>query len=284
MVCDRRVICAISGFIITKTSWFRGTFFPCPQGVSSFWWNYRHFQHHAKPNVVSLVVSKKVIVANISAQIREVATASPCSFWRTRTLRFRLCCFSGRQYLKSGVRNTGANYPTTFSTDTSTSVSHRSNEVQFSICSPSHSVAVGPPLLLPVYFHVEVVYYTLKMRKWKVCSFNSPKLTTKISISFLHRIWYACSCSIIAFIWCTLLYWVGSGQAFAGTSLSDSWRATGLSGALRPTISPWILTWTSARTGFPCSWPAHVMWRDPSSMIGLLATSTIKLNTSESPV
>jgi fatty acid desaturase 2 (delta-6 desaturase) len=22
------------------------------QGVSSFWWNYRHFQHHAKPNVV----------------------------------------------------------------------------------------------------------------------------------------------------------------------------------------------------------------------------------------
>ena len=23
------------------------------QGVSSYWWNYRHFQHHAKPNVVS---------------------------------------------------------------------------------------------------------------------------------------------------------------------------------------------------------------------------------------
>ena len=22
------------------------------QGVSSYWWNYRHFQHHAKPNVV----------------------------------------------------------------------------------------------------------------------------------------------------------------------------------------------------------------------------------------
>jgi len=22
------------------------------KGVSSFWWNYRHFQHHAKPNVV----------------------------------------------------------------------------------------------------------------------------------------------------------------------------------------------------------------------------------------
>ena len=25
------------------------------KGVSSFWWNYRHYQHHAKPNVVSTV-------------------------------------------------------------------------------------------------------------------------------------------------------------------------------------------------------------------------------------
>ena len=55
---------------------------------------------------------------------------------------------------------------------------------------PTFSIVVGPPLLLPVYFHVEVVYYTLKKRKWKVCSFtnftnnNFPKTDNKICILF----------------------------------------------------------------------------------------------------
>ena len=41
------VICGLNVLVLGEYSLFY------PQGVSSFWWNYRHFQHHAKPNVVS---------------------------------------------------------------------------------------------------------------------------------------------------------------------------------------------------------------------------------------
>ena len=157
--------------------------------------------------------------------------------------------------------------------------------IKFYVYSPSLSTAVGPPLLLPVYFHAEVVYYTLKKRKWKVYSFTKLTKLSYIAINFafrfLLRILRVCYSFTMASTWCMLLYWVVSGRAFAGTSSSDSWRATGLSGALRPTIFPWILTWTSVRTGCPCSWPVHVMWRSRSSMIGSPVTWTTKLSTSK---
>ena len=35
-------------------------------------------------------------------------------------------------------------------------------------------VLVGPPLLLPIYFHVEVLFYVLKKRKWIVSPLLSP--------------------------------------------------------------------------------------------------------------
>ena len=34
---------------------------------------------------------------------------------------------------------------------------------------PLFLITVGPPLLLPIYFHLEVLFYVIKKKKWIVC-------------------------------------------------------------------------------------------------------------------
>lgn len=99
-------------------------------------------------------------------------------------------------------------------------------------------VLVGPPLLLPVYFHMEVLYYSLRKKKWKV-SYNQHEA---VNVAIVHctnqkfntylflRTFSGCSYSISDSTLYSLGYWEDSGVAFVGISSSDSWRVTGLCG------------------------------------------------------
>lgn len=89
------------------------------KGVSSFWWNYRHFQHHAKPNV----------------------------FLKDPDITIPYVLLLGKIIPEKWGKKHWGRLPY--------HLQHR------------YFYFIGPPLLLPVYFHVEVVYYTLKKRKWK---------------------------------------------------------------------------------------------------------------------
>jgi fatty acid desaturase 2 (delta-6 desaturase) len=88
------------------------------KGVSSFWWNYRHYQHHAKPNVYlkdpDITIPYVVLLGKI------IPEKWGKKRWGTMPYHFQQHYF----------------------------------------------FLIGPPLLLPIYFHVEVLFYVLKKRKW----------------------------------------------------------------------------------------------------------------------
>ncbi|KAL5457343.1 hypothetical protein EMCRGX_G034592 [Ephydatia muelleri] len=84
------------------------------KGVSSFWWNYRHFQHHAKPNV----------------------------FMKDPDVTAAFLFLLG----KWGQKHKGV------------MPYHLQHKYFF---------LIGPPLLLPVYFHIEVLAYTILKKKIK---------------------------------------------------------------------------------------------------------------------
>ena len=66
------------------------------KGVSSFWWNYRHFQHHAKPNVVSWGLIK---LPPSSAYV----WVCVCSIWRILISLFHTLCFWVKLFLKRWI-------------------------------------------------------------------------------------------------------------------------------------------------------------------------------------
>lgn len=74
----------------------------------------------------------------------------------------------------SGARGSGANYRTTGNTNTSFLVSEGERDrvkietYLILIFTHTHSLIALPPLLLPIYFHVDVVIYLILKRKWQV--------------------------------------------------------------------------------------------------------------------
>ncbi|XP_064404994.1 acyl-CoA 6-desaturase-like [Halichondria panicea] len=86
------------------------------KGVSSWWWNYRHFQHHAKPNV----------------HMKDPDITAPYLFLFGKVIPE-----------KWGRRRLGI-------------MPYRIQHLYFFF--------LGPPLLLPIYFHLEVLFYTFKRK------------------------------------------------------------------------------------------------------------------------
>ncbi|XP_005093182.1 acyl-CoA 6-desaturase [Aplysia californica] len=88
------------------------------KGASSHWWNFRHFQHHAKPNMV-----RKDPDIDI-AYLFLLGNKLPVEFGKK----------------KRGIM------PYNWQHD--------------------YFFFLGPPLLLPIYFHLEVLYFCVKRRDW----------------------------------------------------------------------------------------------------------------------
>lgn len=89
------------------------------KGASSFWWNYRHFQHHAKPNVY----------------LKDPDITIPYVFLLGDVIP-----------VKWGKKKWGK-------------LPYNHQHKYFFM--------LGPPLLLPIYFHIEIVAYWLYFRQWK---------------------------------------------------------------------------------------------------------------------
>ncbi len=150
-------------------------FIYCLQGVSSWWWNYRHFQHHAKPNVVSYNYPCHSVNPPPRAPHTLHTLFLFCSTWRTQTLLLPTCSCSERSSLKSGVDGVWGSCHTEFNTSTSFFVRCIILLPIFQLFTPT----VGPPLLLPIYFHLEVLFYTFKRKLVKVC--NLPQFLLHVS-------------------------------------------------------------------------------------------------------
>ncbi|BFZ22004.1 hypothetical protein BsWGS_25043 [Bradybaena similaris] len=103
------------------------------KGASSHWWNFRHFQHHAKPNMV-----RKDPDINI-AFLFLIGDKLPVEF--------------GKQ--KRGF------------------MPYQWQHAYFFL--------LGPPLLLPIYFHLEIVYFCFKRRDW---------LDFALAVCFFYRFFY----------------------------------------------------------------------------------------------
>lgn len=91
------------------------------KGASSRWWNYRHFQHHAKPNML-----KKDPDVDV-------------------TYLFPLFVMGDKIPVEFGKRKKGF-MPYQWQQD--------------------YFYLIGPPLLLPIYFHGEVLYFCIKRKLW----------------------------------------------------------------------------------------------------------------------
>lgn len=89
------------------------------KGVSGFWWNYRHFQHHAKPNVY--LKDPDITIPYILLLGKRIPKLWGSKHWGKLPYHLQQHYF----------------------------------------------FLVGPPLLLPIYFHVEVVVYTIRKKLWK---------------------------------------------------------------------------------------------------------------------
>ncbi|KAF6025175.1 FADS2 [Bugula neritina] len=88
------------------------------KGAASHWWNFRHFQHHAKPNVIK----------------KDPDVSVPYVFLVGETMAKRW------GQLKKGF------------------MPYKWQTYYFHL--------LGPPVLLPVYFHIEVLYFIFKRRDW----------------------------------------------------------------------------------------------------------------------
>ncbi|XP_065898010.1 acyl-CoA 6-desaturase-like [Dysidea avara] len=88
------------------------------KGASCYWWNIRHFQHHAKPNVF----------------LKDPDVSIPLLFLVGKIIPE-----------KWGKRKWGI-------------MPYRFQHNYFFL--------MGPPLLIPIYFHLEVVYYLIKNGQW----------------------------------------------------------------------------------------------------------------------
>ncbi|XP_064598052.1 acyl-CoA (8-3)-desaturase-like [Liolophura sinensis] len=88
------------------------------KGASSHWWNFRHFQHHAKPNVIRKDPDVQL------AYLFLLGNSMPKS-WGEK---------------QKGVMPYNWQHKYFF--------------------------LVGPPLLLPIYFHLEVTYFVFKRKDW----------------------------------------------------------------------------------------------------------------------
>ncbi|KAK7877046.1 hypothetical protein WMY93_032238 [Mugilogobius chulae] len=89
------------------------------KGVSSKWWNHRHFQHHAKPNIFSKDPDIKWV------KILVVGTVEPVEF--------------GVKKIKLLPYNHQHKY----------------------------FFLVGPPLIIPLLFHTQAMYLTIKLKHWE---------------------------------------------------------------------------------------------------------------------
>nr|QAY29225.1 fatty acid desaturase [Chelon labrosus] len=88
------------------------------KGASANWWNHRHFQHHAKPNVFSKDPDVNML------HVFVLGTSQPVEF--------------GIKKIKHMPY-------------------HRQHQYFF---------LVGPPLLIPVYFHIQIMHTMISRRDW----------------------------------------------------------------------------------------------------------------------
>ncbi|KAM9807496.1 acyl-CoA 6-desaturase [Neosynchiropus ocellatus] len=88
------------------------------KGASANWWNHRHFQHHAKPNIFSKDPDVNMLHVFVIGSTQPV------------------------EYGIKKIRNMPYNHQ------------HR------------YFFLVGPPLLIPIYFHVQVMYNMISRRDW----------------------------------------------------------------------------------------------------------------------
>uniref|UniRef100_A0A0B6ZNJ4 Cytochrome b5 heme-binding domain-containing protein n=1 Tax=Arion vulgaris TaxID=1028688 RepID=A0A0B6ZNJ4_9EUPU len=103
------------------------------KGASSHWWNFRHFQHHAKPNIV-----RKDPDIDI-AYLFLVGDKLPVEFGKKK-----------RGFMPYHWQHT-------------------------------YFFLLGPPLLLPIYFHLEIIYFCFKRGDW---------LDFALSIGFFYKFFY----------------------------------------------------------------------------------------------
>ncbi|KAH9523260.1 Acyl-CoA [Bulinus truncatus] len=103
------------------------------KGASSHWWNFRHFQHHAKPNIIKKDPDIQL------AYLFLIGDKLPVEF---------------------GKRKKGF-------------MPYQWQHKYFFL--------VGPPLLLPLYFHFEIIYFCIKRRDW---------LDLALSVAFFIRFFY----------------------------------------------------------------------------------------------
>ncbi|KAK6165233.1 hypothetical protein SNE40_022196 [Patella caerulea] len=98
--------------------WFHHFTIGIMKGASSHWWNFRHFQHHAKPNIIK--------------KDPDVQMAY-------------LFLMGDKMPVEWGKKKRG-NMPY--------QLQHQ------------YFFLIGPPLLLPLYFHFENIYFIIKRRDW----------------------------------------------------------------------------------------------------------------------
>ncbi|CAL1543824.1 unnamed protein product [Lymnaea stagnalis] len=103
------------------------------KGASSHWWNFRHFQHHAKPNLIKKDPDIEI------AYLFLIGDKLPVEFGKK----------------KKGFM------PYQWQQD--------------------YFFLLGPPLLLPIYFHFEIIYFCIKRRDW---------LDLALAIAFFLRFFY----------------------------------------------------------------------------------------------
>ncbi|CAL9697434.1 unnamed protein product [Knipowitschia caucasica] len=89
------------------------------KGASAQWWNHRHFQHHAKPNIFSKDPDVNMV------QVLVVGAVQPVEF---------------------GIK-----------------------KIKFLPYNHQHKYffLVGPPLIIPVVFHLQAMYRTIQRRNWE---------------------------------------------------------------------------------------------------------------------
>lgn len=112
--------------------WFHHLTVGFMKGASSHWWNFRHFQHHAKPN--KLKKDPDVNMAYLFLMGDELPKE-----WGTKKRGFMPYNFQHNYFF-----------------------------------------LIGPPLLLPVYFHFEIIYFCIKRRDF---------LDLFLAIAFFCRIY-----------------------------------------------------------------------------------------------
>ncbi|XP_059174716.1 acyl-CoA 6-desaturase-like isoform X2 [Physella acuta] len=103
------------------------------KGASSHWWNFRHFQHHAKPNLIKKDPDVEI------AYLFLIGDKLPVEFGKKKK------GFMPYQW------------------------------------QHEYFFLLGPPLLLPIYFHFEIIYFCLKRRDW---------LDLGLAIAFFMRFFY----------------------------------------------------------------------------------------------